>query len=47
VLGLHQIRYEVDLLPYDLAWNISGAVGAVIGIVLLLGPARPIAGDGA
>ena len=43
VLGLHQIRYEVDLLPYDLAWNISGAVGAVVGIVLLLGPARPIA----
>ena len=50
VLGLHRIRYEVDLLPYDLAWNISGAVGAVVGIVLLLGPARPIAvraGDGA
>ena len=43
VLGLHQIRYEVDLLPYDLAWNISGAVGAVVGVVLLLGPARPIA----
>ncbi|OOC53867.1 MULTISPECIES: DUF2243 domain-containing protein [Nocardiopsis] len=21
VLGLHQIRYGVDLLPYDLAWN--------------------------
>ena len=37
-------------LPYDLAWNISGAVGVVVGIVLLLGPARPIAvraGDGA
>lgn len=50
VLGLHQIRYEVDLLPYDLAWNISGAVGAEVGVVLLLGPARPIAGraeDGA
>jgi uncharacterized membrane protein len=42
VLGLHQIRYEVDLLPYDLAWNISGAVGAVVGIVLLTGRARPI-----
>ncbi len=21
VLGLHQIRYHVDLLPYDLVWN--------------------------
>lgn len=21
VLRLHQVRYEVDLLPYDLAWN--------------------------
>jgi uncharacterized membrane protein len=42
VLGLHQIRYEVDLLPYDLAWNLSGAIGAVIGAVLLLGRARPV-----
>jgi uncharacterized membrane protein len=42
VLGLHQIRYEVDLLPYDLAWNISGAVGAVVGAVLLTGRARAV-----
>jgi uncharacterized membrane protein len=42
VLGLHQIRYEVDLLPYDLAWNLSGAVGAVIGAVLLTGRARSV-----
>jgi uncharacterized membrane protein len=46
VLGLHQIRYEVDLLPYDLAWNISGAVGAIIGAILLTGRARAVdAGD--
>ncbi|MDD7965267.1 DUF2243 domain-containing protein [Actinomycetospora lemnae] len=43
VLGLHQIRYEVDLLPYDLAWNISGALGIVVGAVLLAGRARPVA----
>lgn len=43
VLGLHQIRYEVDLLPYDLAWNISGALGIVVGAVLLAGRARPMA----
>jgi uncharacterized membrane protein len=34
VLRLHQIRYEVDLLPYDLAWNIGGGLLLLIGIVL-------------
>jgi len=43
VLGLHQIRYDVDLVPYDLVWNISGAVGLVVGILLLFGPARSVA----
>jgi uncharacterized membrane protein len=36
LLGLHQIRYHVDLLPYDLTWNIGGAVGILAGVVLLL-----------
>lgn len=36
VLRLHQIRYAVDLWPYDLVWNLSGAVGIVIGAALLL-----------
>ncbi len=31
VLGLHQIRYGVDLLPYDLGWDIGGGVGVVVG----------------
>jgi uncharacterized membrane protein len=43
VLGLHQIRYGVDILPYDLVWNISGAVGILLGVVLLFGPARTVA----
>jgi uncharacterized membrane protein len=43
VLGLHQIRYDVDLTPYDLIWNISGAVGLVVGIILLFGPAQSVA----
>ncbi|GGL92719.1 DUF2243 domain-containing protein [Nakamurella endophytica] len=43
VLGLHQIRYGVDLTAYDVAWNVSGAVGVVVGIALLLGRARPVA----
>jgi len=42
VFGLHQIRYEVDLTVYDLAWNISGAVGLIVGVVLLAGRARPV-----
>lgn len=37
VLHLHQIRYHVDLLPYDLVWNIAGGVGLLIGAWLLLG----------
>ncbi|MFS0853404.1 DUF2243 domain-containing protein [Microbacterium sp. 179-I 3D4 NHS] len=33
VLQVHQIRYGVELLPYDLAWNAAGAVLLVAGIV--------------
>ena len=43
VLGLHQIRYGVDLLPYDLAWDLSGGLGVLIGIGLLFGRARSTA----
>lgn len=34
VLGLHQIRYGVDLLPYDLTWNVVAAVLVVVGALL-------------
>jgi uncharacterized membrane protein len=34
VLRVHQVRYDVDLLPYDLAWNGSALVLLVIGIAL-------------
>jgi uncharacterized membrane protein len=46
VLGLHQIRYGVDILPYDLVWNIAGGLGVVVGVLLLLGRARTIADHG-
>jgi uncharacterized membrane protein len=36
VLGLHQIRYGVDLLPYDVAWNVAAVLGLVAGATLLL-----------
>jgi uncharacterized membrane protein len=34
LLRLHQVRYGVDPLPYDLAWNIAGAVLLLIGATL-------------
>ncbi|WP_150239913.1 DUF2243 domain-containing protein [Nocardiopsis quinghaiensis] len=33
VLGLHQIRYGVDLLPYDLAWNGTAVLVLIAGAV--------------
>lgn len=36
VLRLHQIRYGVPLLPYDLAWNLAGLALLLVGVVLLL-----------
>ncbi|HZG89881.1 MAG TPA: DUF2243 domain-containing protein [Pseudonocardia sp.] len=40
LLGLHQIRYGVELLPYDLTWNVLAVVLLVVGLVLV-GPSRP------
>ncbi|MCC5892871.1 DUF2243 domain-containing protein [Exiguobacterium sp.] len=34
VFQLHQIRYGVNILPYDLTWNIAAAVILIGGIVL-------------
>ncbi|UJF26502.1 DUF2243 domain-containing protein [Planococcus sp. 107-1] len=36
LLRLHQIRYNVDIFPYDLVWNIAGASVLGIGAFLLL-----------
>lgn len=35
LLGLHQIRYGVSLVPYDLVWNVAGGTALVIGVLLL------------
>ena len=35
LLRLHQIRYDVDLLAYDLAWNLVAALLVVAGAVLV------------
>jgi len=36
IMRLHQIRYDVQLAPYDWTWNILAAVMIVIGVVLLV-----------
>ncbi|TDQ46121.1 DUF2243 domain-containing protein [Actinorugispora endophytica] len=33
LLRLHQVRYGVDLLPYDLAWNAAGLLLLAAGLV--------------
>lgn len=34
LLRVHQVRYGVELLPYDIAWNLAGVVLLVLGGVL-------------
>lgn len=36
LLGLHQIRYQVELLPYDLTWNLLAVALVVGGAVLVV-----------
>jgi uncharacterized membrane protein len=40
LLGLHQIRYGVDLLPYDLTWAVLAVVLLVAGLALVAVSAR-------
>lgn len=35
-MKLHQIRYNVDILPYDLTWNISALVMVIFGMGIVL-----------
>jgi uncharacterized membrane protein len=49
LLGLHQIRYQVTLWPYDLVWNTLAAIMIIVGAVLLWRSRRSdnhLAGDG-
>ncbi|WP_454191084.1 DUF2243 domain-containing protein [Paenibacillus sp. Marseille-Q7038] len=36
VMRLHQIRYHVDILPYDLIWNFAALVLLIVGIVITM-----------
>ncbi|WP_409300049.1 DUF2243 domain-containing protein [Peribacillus sp. SCS-155] len=35
LMRLHQIRYQVDILPYDITWNIIALIMIIIGGILL------------
>jgi uncharacterized membrane protein len=36
LMGLHQIRYGVNIVPYDLTWNLIAAVLLAAGIWLII-----------
>lgn len=40
LLRLHQIRYGVDVTPYDWAWNIAALALLLVGVVLAVRAAR-------
>lgn len=35
LMRIHQIRYNVDILPYDLIWNITAAIMIIAGLLLI------------
>ncbi|MFI2752272.1 DUF2243 domain-containing protein [Cellulomonas sp. P22] len=35
-LRVHQVRYEVELLPYDVAWNVAGLLLLAGGLAMAL-----------
>lgn len=45
MLRIHQVRYGVDLLPYDVAWIGSAVLLLLIGM-LILWRTRPAAAPG-
>jgi len=36
LLGLHQIRYGVDIVPYDIVWSVLAVIAIAVGTVLIL-----------
>ncbi|WP_328876962.1 DUF2243 domain-containing protein [Streptomyces sp. NBC_00299] len=40
LLRLHQIRYGVDVTPYDWAWNITALALLLVGMILAVRAAR-------
>jgi uncharacterized membrane protein len=42
LMGLHQIRYHVDIAPYDWTWNILAGVMLLVGAALLRSARRQV-----
>lgn len=36
LLGLHQIRYDVYIVPYDIVWNVTAVIILIIGAILFM-----------
>ena len=47
LMRLHQIRYNVPILPYDMVWHITSIIMIMIGIVLVIRSAKKIRQMGA
>lgn len=47
LMGLHQIRYEVDLFAYDLTWNVVAVIMIAVGAFLVVRTRRSEAAAGA
>lgn len=45
LMRIHQIRYHVDILPYDLTWNIIAAAMVIFGAVLVTRTKPTLGGD--
>ncbi len=43
LMGLHQIRYHVDVVPYDLTWNLVAVLMIAAGVLLALRTRRQLA----
>ena len=41
LLRLHQIRYGVDITPYDVAWNVIAVLLLAAGVTVLVRSRRP------
>ena len=46
LMGLHQIRYHVDLTPYDVSWNAGAAMMIIVGVALTARSRAGSAGGG-
>lgn len=44
LMRLHQIRYNVNILPYDIVWNVLAVMMIIFGVILLIRSQKKQAG---